>query len=370
MTKDRVALADILLPQSKSKIKAGEGKSISKYKFFTSSNSQSKFINEYQYDCPALIFGTGGHASIHFCDEKFSTSTDCLVFYAEEACVLKYIYHYLSGKPEILERGFKGEGIKHISKQYILNISLCLPEVTEQRRIVMVLDKVSDLIAKHRQQLEKLHELINARFVEMFGDPAANTKGWRILPMSDVCSVSSSKRIYQSDQSSKGIPFWRISDLTDVIRTGTATPKLYIPVERYEELKAYGQVPVAGDILLSSRGTLGQCYVVKEGDKFYFQDGMISWLSKYTNEVTPLYISHLFAMSGVQKQIDAVQAGSSVAYLSIAMIKLLKVMLPPLVLQNRFASFVERVEKMKTKITYGLERLETLKATLMQTYFG
>ena len=81
MSKESIKVSDILIPQPKSKIKAGEGKNTGKYKFFTSSNSQNKFVDEYQYDEPALIFGTGGSASIHFCDEKFATSTDCLVYF-------------------------------------------------------------------------------------------------------------------------------------------------------------------------------------------------------------------------------------------------------------------------------------------------
>ncbi len=280
-----------------------------------------------------------------------------------------YFYHLFSAKDWTagINRAVMGTTL---NKAMLGAVSVKIPPLDEQRRIAAVLDKVSDLIAKRRQQLEKLDELVKARFVEIFGDPEKNPKGWRVLPMSGICSVGSSKRIYQSEQTSDGIPFWRISDLTDVIFTGTVSPNLYIPEDRYEELKEQGQVPAPGDILLTSRGTLGQCYVVKKGDKFYFQDGMISWLSKYTNDVTPLYILWLFAMSGFRKQIDAMQTGSTVAYLSIAMIKQLKIMLPPLELQNRFVSFVQHVEKTKTGIIHGLERLETLKRALMQRYFG
>ena len=245
-----------------------------------------------------------------------------------------------------------------------------LPPLDKQRKIAAVLDKVSDLIAKRRQQLDKLDLLIKARFLEMFGDPENNSRNWRVLPMSKICSVGSSKRIYQSEQSSSGIPFWRVSDLTNLINTGTVTPDLYIPEERYEALQSQGQVPAPDDILITSRGTLGQCYIVKANDRFYFQDGMISWLSGYMDGVTPLYISYLFTMPGFRKQIDSMQAGSTVAYLSIAMIKKLKVMLPDMESQQQFASFVEQTEKTKTAISRSLEKLETLKKVLMQEYFG
>lgn len=288
----------------------------------------------------------------------------------EDICAQEYLWHALSGKVDELNSKGTGSTFKAINKKTLSETEIPLPPIDEQRKIAAVLDKVSDLIAKRQQQLDKLDEMIKARFMEIFGDSETNTKNWRVLPMSKICSVGSSKRIYQSEQSSSGVPFWRISDLTSLITTGTVTPELYIPEERYKELKTQGQVPAPGDILITSRGTLGQCYIVKVNDRFYFQDGMISWLSGYMDGVTPLYISYLFTMPGFRKQIDSMQAGSTVAYLSITMIKKLKVMLPDIESQQQFASFVSKTEKTKTTISRSLEKLETLKKALMQEYFG
>lgn len=263
-----------------------------------------------------------------------------------------------------------GTALKRVILQGIKKIQIPLPPLEEQRRIAALLDKVSDLIAKRRAQLDKLDLLVKARFVEMFGDPETNTKHWPVLPMSQVCSVGSSKRIYQSEQSSGGVPFWRVSNLTDLINTGIATADLYIPEERYNELKVQGQVPTAGDILVTSRGTLGQCYIVKENDVFYFQDGMISWLSKYSKSITPLYISYLFAMPGFRKQIESMQAGTTVSYLSIAMIKRLNVMIPSMEIQIEFNDFVRQADKSKLTLQQSLNKLEVLKKALMQQYFG
>lgn len=288
----------------------------------------------------------------------------------EDICAQEYLWHALSGKVDELNSKGTGSTFKAINKKTLSETEIPLPPIDEQRKIAAILDKVSDLIAKRQQQLDKLDEMIKARFMEIFGDSETNTKNWRVLPMSKICSVGSSKRIYQSEQSSSGVPFWRISDLTSLITTGTVTPELYIPEERYKELKTQGQVPAPGDILITSRGILGQCYIVKVNDRFYFQDGMISWLSGYMDGVTPLYISYLFTMPGFRKQIDSMQAGSTVAYLSITMIKKLKVMLPDIESQQQFASFVSKTEKTKTTISRSLEKLETLKKALMQEYFG
>ena len=263
-----------------------------------------------------------------------------------------------------------GANINNLRNEHIADLQISLPPLDEQQKIVAVLDKVSDLLAKRHAQLDKLDLLVKSRFVEIFGDPVSNPKNWPVVSMSEVCSVGSSKRIYQSEQSSKGVPFWRISDLSELINTGRVTPELFIPEERYTELKSQGQVPAAGDILVTSRGTLGQCYIVKTDDKFYFQDGMISWLSGYAENVTPLYISYLFAMPGFREQIESMQAGSTVAYLSIAMIKKLKVMLPSAETQTQFSDLIERVNKVRGSMDSSLEQLETLRKALMQEYFG
>ena len=287
-----------------------------------------------------------------------------------DICTREYLWYALSSKIDELNSKGTGSTFKAVNKSTLSETEIPLPPLDEQRHIAATLDKVTDLISKRRQQLDKLDELVKARFVEMFGDPESNDKNWPVLPMSKICSVGSSKRIYQSEQSSSGVPFWRIFDLTNLITTGTVTSELYIPEERYKKLKSQGQVPAPGDILITSRGTLGQCYIVKVNDKFYFQDGMISWLSGYVDGVTPLYISYLFMMPGFRKQIDSMQAGSTVAYLSIAMIKKLKVMLPDIESQQQFASFVGKTEKAKTTISRSLEKLETLKKALMQECFG
>ena len=190
------------------------------------------------------------------------------------------------------------------------------------------------------------------------------------MPLDKLCDVSSSKRVYQSEQSSEGVPFWRISDLVSKIDTGTVNSALFISEIKYKELKRAGLVPVTGDILVTSRGTLGKCYIIKDEDRFYFQDGMISWLSNYSEEITPLYLQYLFTMSGFRKQIDNMQAGSTVAYLSIAMLKKLQVMVPDKALQEQFAVFITQTDKSKLAIKQSLEKLETLKKSLLQKYFG
>ena len=204
----------------------------------------------------------------------------------------------------------------------------------------------------------------------MFGDSVTNPMGWAVEKLKDICVVGSSKRVYQSEQTSTGVPFLRISDLVSRITSQEEQCDLHISEEKYSEFERQGLVPKAGDILVTARGTLGLCYIVKPEDKFYFQDGMISWVHASEADINPVYISYLFDSQGIKRQIDSAVAGSTVAYLSIAQLGQFDILLPPIELQNQFAEFVELADKSELVIRELLEQHQLLKEALMQKYFG
>ena len=292
-------------------------------------------------------------------EEKVIVSPLYNVFSVAEEIEQQYLYYYL--KSDITLQRIRAVSTGSVRDNLKLNMlyefPINLPTKEEQRYIVKILDRARQVIELRKKEVDMLNDLINARFVEMFGDPDVNEYNWEIYKIEQLCDVGSSKRIYQNEQSRIGIPFLRVSDLVNRMDTGSKESDLYIPESRFEELKKQGLVPKSGDILLTARGTLGRCYIIQDDDEFYFQDGMITWLSKYDAKVIPLYISYLFEMPGFRKQIDSLQAGSTVAYLSIYMTKKLDIMLPPIKLQNQFADFVKEVDKSKVrqqKYTYKI----------------
>ena len=260
--------------------------------------------------------------------------------------------------------------VPSVKKSRLQNIEINVNPLEEQEKVVSTLNKLSSLILARKKQLSKLDELVKARFVEMFGDFEFNPKEFPVYHLCELCDVGSSKRIYQEEQSISGIPFLKVADLNELIDTGKYSCSTFIPLERYEQLLHKELTPTENDILITSRGTLGKCYIVQSDDEFYFQDGMISWLSNFSPKVSSIYISYLFAQPYIQKQIESLQAGSTVAYLSIAMLKKINVILPPKKLQDDFATFVEHVDQQKQTVQQSLEKLELLKKALMQEYFG
>lgn len=274
----------------------------------------------------------------------------CAVRANESVMIPELLYHLLASEQFLSQKDQNSSGAtqKAITNAGLKKITVNVPSLDEQHKLAAKLDCIEDMIAKRYEQLIYLDQLVKSRFIEMFGEPENNNKAWPVKSLDKLCTVGSSKRVYQSEQSSEGVPFWRISDLVSKIDTGTVDSALFISEIKYTELKRAGLVPVTGDILVTSRGTLGRCYIIQDEDCFYFQDGMISWLSNYSEEITPLYLQYLFTMSGFRKQIDNTQAGSTVAYLSIAMLKKLQVMVPDKALQEQFAAFVAQTDKSKS----------------------
>jgi type I restriction enzyme S subunit len=198
-----IRFGDLFDYENKSKIKAGDGLASGSYPFYTSSVELTKFIDQFQFDKTSLIFGTGGNASIHYCDNPFSVSTDCLVAIAKDETKVypKYVFYYLFGNINLLEEGFKGAGLKHISKGYINEIQIPLPPLATQKRIAEILDAADALRRKDQELVKKYDELAQAIFIDMFGDPLKNDKGWDVKKIQDVC-----KQIFGGGTPSKSKP--------------------------------------------------------------------------------------------------------------------------------------------------------------------
>ncbi|WP_407383118.1 restriction endonuclease subunit S [Ruminococcus sp.] len=341
------------------------------YPFFTCAVDPLR-INTYSYDCECVLVAGNGDLNVKYYNGKFDAYQRTYIIESiDKMCLcVPYLYRFLDNYIDTLRNQSIGGVIKYIKLGNLTEAPIEIPALETQTKTVNVLSFLDGLIEKANQQKEKMDELIKSRFVEMFGNIELNNNNYPVYLLNDLCNISSSKRIYQSEQSKSGVPFLRISDLVKLIETDIFDNDLFIPIETFEELQENDLVPTEGDILVTSRGTIGKCYIMKKSDRFYFQDGMISWLYSFDKRITPLFLSLLFDSRYIKRQIDNLQSGSTVAYLSIAMLKKLHVVVPPIDLQNQFGDFVTRVEKQKAVVQQSIDKLETLKKSLMQEYFG
>ena len=138
LEKREIRLGDIISYKKKKKIQARDGKCSGKYPLFNSSDEQTLWIDNYLYDNETIFIPTGGKAAINFFKGKCSSTTDNICFSGNEAYLTKYIYLSLWSNLSILQKGFKGSGLQHISKEYVEEINIKAPDINVQNRLIEI----------------------------------------------------------------------------------------------------------------------------------------------------------------------------------------------------------------------------------------
>ena len=338
----RIELKQVLFPQPKSKIKAGDGKIEGKYRFFTSSPNQTKYIDEANYDKPSLVFGTGGNASVHFCDEPFSTSTDCLVMYGRSKNELETIYNYLKSNIGILEEGFKGAGLKHISKDYILAIEIDLPSEAIQLELLQKTRVIDSLITAKQTQLFLSEDLVKSRFIELFGDQRTNPFGWDVVTIGDIAT---DVRYGTSRPAAEGgkYPYLRMNNLTYEGYLDLTDLK-YIDIPDNEIEKC---VVRNGDVLFNRTNSVelvGKTCVYNL-DYDMIIAGYIIRL-RIDDRMLPVVLSNYLNSTVLKEQLRSMAKGAvNQANINAQELRSIPIYLPPIDLQHEFVAFVEQIDK-------------------------
>jgi type I restriction-modification system DNA methylase subunit/restriction endonuclease S subunit len=163
-----VKLGDFIKYLPKSRRKAGDGLEQGKFPFFTSSQIQSKWFNENDYKEEALILGTGGQASIHIA-KNFSTSADVFTIVTDEIEQTRYLFYFFQSYLQLLEQGFQGVGLKHISKEYLDNLKIPLPPFDVQARIVAECEAIDKETEQAGKAIEEAGKEIEGKINDIIG---------------------------------------------------------------------------------------------------------------------------------------------------------------------------------------------------------
>ena len=233
----------------------------------------------------------------------------------------------------------------------------------EQRKIATVLDKVSDLIAKRRQQLDKLDEMVKARFVEMFGDPVSNSLNLPLLSLPQLGEFGRGVSKHRPRNAPE-----LLGGQYPLIQTGeVANSELYISSfeNTYSELGfKQSKMWKAGTLCITIAANIAKTAIL--AFDACFPDSVVGFVA---NEKTNnIFIHYWFGF--FQQILEAQAPESAQKNINLKILSELKVIVPSMELQDQFAAFVEQTENTKTTISRSLEKLETLKKALMQEYFG
>lgn len=244
-------------------------------------------------------------------------------------------------------------------------------DINTQTRIVHELNTVSNIILKYKQELLLLDELVRARFVEMFGDPRINEKKWKAGKIVDYFEVKGGKRIPKGmgyAERKTNHPYLRASDMKNA--TILDDDIHYIDEEVYKRIKRY--TVNAHDIYLTNVGVnLGMAGVIpKQYDGANLTENAVKLVPKDKILLNGMFLSYYINSPGIQHYINERKMSVGVPKLAIFRIESMPLLLPPLELQNQFASFVEEIDKSRSRIQKSLEASQELFDSLMQEYFG
>ena len=337
------------------------------YPFFTCSK-EPLTIDTYSYNCECVLVAGNGDLNVKYYSGKFDAYQRTYIIESnnEEKLFVRYLYYFLDKYVETLREQSIGGVIKYIKLGNLTEASIPLPPLDEQHKIAAVLDKVSNLIAKRRQQLDKLDELVKSRFIEMFGDPVDNPHGFRKVALSELAEIRIGpfgSLLHKEDYIEGGHPLLNPSHIVD----GKVAPdsKLTISDKKYDELEAYHLH--TGDVVMGRRGEMGRCAVVpSEG----FLCGTGSLLIRTKGEVTADYIQKTISFPSFRKTIEDMAVGQTMPNLNVPIVSKFQIIKPPIEVQKNYYKFVTQIDKSKLAIQKSLEKLEILKKALMQKYFG
>lgn len=282
----------------------------------------------------------------------------------------RYVFYFMwylhySGKTDLLQN--KTTGIRNLRVKSYLDEKILLPSLDEQRRIAVVLDKISDLIALRRAQLDKLDLLVKSRFVEMFGDPVDNSCDWDTIKLKDVGTCKNGMNFHTDDFGVK-IHCLGVADFKDYsFMEGTSQLSVIslneMPKEEYL-LKNNDIVFVRSN---GNKSLVGRSLLVYPGTTPTTFSGFCIRFRLQSESIRPIYLLRVSKTDSVRKKLAG--RGANIQNLNQKLLLELAIPVPPLELQDSFENFERSIIQLHSPVNQSLNRLEMLKESLMQQYF-
>lgn len=298
-----------------------------------------------------------------------ATNQACAAFLPNKNVLPTYLYYFLSSKREQFVKDGVGGAQPNISAGYLKNVQFGLIPMQQQIDIVEKLDKVEKLIVLRKEQLAKLDQLVKSRFIELFGMPGADDFGWGLMPLGSICYINPKKG--QDPRLSSGVevsfvPMPAVTERGEIDATA---------VKEYDEVKTGFTYFAENDVLFAK---ITPCMENGKGavarglhNGLGFGSTEFHVLRPISGKSNPYWIYTLTAFSQFREDAASNMTGSAgQRRVPASFLENYRVAVPPIERQEQFAAFVEQTDKSKLAIQQSLDKLELLKKSLMQKYFG
>lgn len=273
-----------------------------------------------------------------------------------------FLFYFIPTALKKIENETAFVTVKHLKAKQLNAVVVPDVPIEEQKKIAAQLNVITHLISLRQQQAEKLDELVKARFVDMFWGAYSEVIAEDVCEKIVDCPHSTPKY----DESELKYPAIRTSEIQDGQIEWSSMK--YVGVNEYER-RVKRLIPEAGDIVYAREGTYGDCVILPESHHFCLGQRTMLFRPNY-KLCNSEYLHAALKSAAVKYQADMSNAGSTVPHVNVSDAKRFHFPLPPLSLQNAFATFVHEIDREKECIQRSAALLETLKRSLMQQYFG
>ncbi len=281
----------------------------------------------------------------------------------------EYIYYLFRNKDWSIGTNKAVMG-KTLNKATLSQMKISVCSIQKQREIVSVLNKVSEIIDNMKDQIFALDELIKSRFVEMFGDMLLNTMGWDESSLESIAEIVSgiSKGRKVKNINLREVPYMAVSNVKDGYIDWT-TIKTIMATE--QEIEQYRLMP--NDILMTEGGDpdkLGRGAIIKEPMENSIHQNHIFRVRLNRELILPMFFEEYLQHQKAKRYfLRCAKQTTGIASINMKQLRALPVLIPPLELQNQFATFVHQIDKLKLTAKESLKKLEIMQKALMQQYF-
>ena len=342
-----------------------------KYPFFTCSKEPLR-INSHSYDCECVLVAGNGDLNVKYYNGKFDAyqRTYIIEDNGSNQLYMPYLYYFMEGYVEELRKLSIGGVIKYIKLGNLTEALIELPKIEDQRTIVDIFNKSKRILSYHQQQLQKLDELVKARFVELFGNPVINNKGWNVSDLGQLtikigsgATPKGGKEAYQTD----GISLIRSMN----VHNGKFEYKELAHISDEQAARLENVAVEKNDVLLNITGASVARSCVVPTNVLPARVNQHVCIIRCKDSIMPDFINSLLIDDNYQDLLWSI-AGSGATREAITkqQVESLQIILPPISKQEEFSKFINRVDKSKVAVQKSLDEAQLLFDSLMQQYFG
>ena len=316
------------------------------YPFFTCS-VEPLTINTYHYDCECVLLAGNGDLNVKYYNGKFDAYQRTYIIESNDKAVLSvpYLYCFLDKYVETLRKQSIGGVIKYIKLGNLTDAEIPLCSIEEQCEIVRILEKVNGLIADRKEQLCKLAEVVKSRFIELFGDPVLNPYNWETKPFLETGTCKNGMNFHYDD-SGVELNCLGVGDFKDFsIIDDTSV----LPMVSLNEMPSSEYLLQDGDIVFvrsnGNKALVGRSVAVYPKNTPTTFSGFCIRYRKFDDAVTIPYLLRALKSNSIRKQMMG--RGANIQNLNQQILSTIVIPIPPIDLQNQFATFVEQTDKLK-----------------------